>query len=561
MGVNGGARADTAGASVVGGAGGTGDEMAANAGGGGSSRTGGTRNGNGGSAGAILGVAGFANEGGFSGAFGSAGSLPTNSCRGISRWTSLDAAPDLPRDVPTRSLAHALGFLLRNGSRRCLGALVAGSRVLFPACEVRQGDKFETVDTQFTFTFSEDGANNAGSTFAALTHGVDPYQITTAAWSAQPIRPYDRLRVIGAGPDGTLRTLEDNVTTEALELNPAATAAEVESGKLFPAFADDGNLAAFCAADDCTIQRCVTIADLVQNSQLLRVYQAMTTLHWADVTGDGIPEAVVFDWSTSGVVDFTTSSRYVEFWTDEPYFGDVQNLVADVNGDGLADAVAINSDNLGIALSTGNSFTAALKSAFAQTRSLRRAGDVDNDGTSDLVQLNGQSLLVSRSAKTTFSAPVAWGSVSCADDCHLAVADANGDGFADAIVTSPAGIEVALSTGSTFENASFWLNGVSAGLPGWFFGDVTGDGAADAVLIDRNRAAVFASQKSAFAKAEQHWNEMPAIGERGNYIVDVNGDGMADVIVHNNSSTLAYLSSGASFTKQTLLNFPYYGGE
>jgi FG-GAP-like repeat len=494
------------------------------------------------------------------------GGAAGDECAGISLWTDLKDVPEVPRDIPTTTLTHAVGWVLDRDNRvTCGGVLIAPDRMLLPPCAPFRNDLVElnpsnepTAVGRFALSGLE--LREDGFTVAWLDSSADWAKFPSAPWSAELIHSGDRLRVVAAASDGHPIALASNVSPAALAEDAGQLAAPVGAERLWPAFADNGKFVAFCAVSACAIERCIQVATLEKASVTLRRYQAMAAQFWLDVTGDGFPEATIFDQAGVGVYDFEAAKPAVDWWRDMPYYGEQQNLVADVTGDGLGDALVVG-PNIHVAPSTGVSFGTAVTFPGTVPSTPLQAGDVDGDGAQDLVALDKGALVVWRSTHSSFATPSPWGIVTCGGDCHLRLADVDGDGRSDAVIVGQNELQVALSSGTDFASPVTWLEEVAMGQRQWFFGDVTGDGAADAIVMDRNRTAVFVSLRSSFASAEQQWNAMPPLGERGNDVADVNDDGIADVIVQNHWGIDAYLSDGSgNFTRQNLLVGPFYGG-
>jgi hypothetical protein len=240
----------------------------------------------------------------------------------------------------------------------------------------------------------------------------------------------------------------------------------------------------------------------------------------ADINGDGKPDLVFADLSTSGnaIVTFQDTARPGQFLT--PVMLSTGNItpsvaVGDLNGDGLPDVVAADYDTNGNngqvtvfiqnAAAPATFLPAVTFPAGAQPQAVRIA-DVNGDGLPDLVVANrgpgsdgtgmpGVSVLLQDPAHPgSFLAPVTyptpWGAID------VAVGDLNGDGKPDLAVASlgpaPTGaISVLLQNASspgTFAAATPY--------PGFgqplsvAIGDLNGDGHPDIAIADGNNATV-----------------------------------------------------------------------
>ena len=225
--------------------------------------------------------------------------------------------------------------------------------------------------------------------------------------------------------------------------------------------------------------------------------------HMADVNGDGLLDIVGF--SDSGiVVGVATGSGFATAQQWSSSFGRVESgytdelvvprMLADVNGDGLADVIGFASDGVYVALSTGSSFSAVQKwsigygtlSGWSNMKVYPRSlADVNGDGMADIVGFSGAGVNVSLSTgqgflpaqiwHTGFGENTGW---SNTDRYPRYVVDMNGDGFADIVGISSSGVVVALSTGVGFLPEVTW---------GVFFGEDAGwDGTYPRSLVDLN---------------------------------------------------------------------------
>jgi len=253
----------------------------------------------------------------------------------------------------------------------------------------------------------------------------------------------------------------------------------------------------------------------------------------ADINGDGVPDLVFADLSTSGnaVVALQDASHPGQFLAPVNLATGAMTpsvAAADLNGDGLVDVVAVDFDSNGnngqVTLflqnpaSPGTFQQAVNFPAGAQPQAVRIA-DVNGDGLPDLVVANrgpgsdgtgapGVSVLLQDAthpgsflAPVTYSTP--WGAID------VAVGDLNGDGQPDLVVASlgpaPTGaVSVLLqnvSTPGTFGTATGYAG---FGQPlSVAIADLDGDGHPDVAVADGNNATVMlqsASSPGTFAQ-------------------------------------------------------------
>lgn len=153
--------------------------------------------------------------------------------------------------------------------------------------------------------------------------------------------------------------------------------------------------------------------------------------------------------------------------------------LADVDGDGLADACVRNADGIRCAASTGSAFAAARVWIDASAIDPARVelADVDGDGRADACSAGTCALSTGRA----FGAPLRWSSAKelvLGDDVRFG--DLNGDGRADACASTADGVACAFSNGRAFTAPSVWLDRRIASFE---LGDVNGDGRADLCAI------------------------------------------------------------------------------
>ncbi|MCI1267170.1 MAG: VCBS repeat domain-containing M23 family metallopeptidase, partial [Saprospiraceae bacterium] len=130
---------------------------------------------------------------------------------------------------------------------------------------------------------------------------------------------------------------------------------------------------------------------------------------FADVTGDGKADAIAVNQNQRLVIrrssPNSTGFNRNEEWTEKPFFGTKYTFFADVDGDGLADAIAVSEiDNKAIVrFSTGNGFSReerAIVSTFIGEKGLFFA-DLNGDKTSEAIAIKNSNIIV-RSFKNKF---------------------------------------------------------------------------------------------------------------------------------------------------------------
>jgi hypothetical protein len=108
-------------------------------------------------------------------------------------------------------------------------------------------------------------------------------------------------------------------------------------------------------------------------------------------------------------------------------------------------------------------------------------GDINADGRADLVALNSGSVSAITSTGSTFGASSTWWSSAFFGANGTLLGDVTGEGRADLVGLGSGYIGEISSTGSAFGTYQTWWNDTFAGTYGTFLGDINGDGRADLV--------------------------------------------------------------------------------
>jgi hypothetical protein len=285
----------------------------------------------------------------------------------------------------------------------------------------------------------------------------------------------------------------------------------------------------------------------------------------SDANGDGKADIIAFQ--PNGIfacISTGTGFAPRSSWNSSfhGFYGSVGTTTADVTGDGKADAIAISNGSgfyqLGATVRVSNGTVFAGPAFWRDPYYglyVTAFADVDGDGKADDIVVNSDLITVQLSTGTRFGSPTHWTPDPFYGSIGTYVADVNGDGKSDAIAVNNGlralnGIAVRLSNGSTFGRGSIWQGGAYYGSRGTFFADINGDGKADVVVVNNNGVYARLSLGNVFG-ASRLWAP-PFYGSHGTFIADVNGDGKADAVAVNDNSTSVRLSNGTSFTQGRL---------
>lgn len=280
-------------------------------------------------------------------------------------------------------------------------------------------------------------------------------------------------------------------------------------------------------------------------------------------------------------------------WTDSNTY---PRVLADMNGDGLADVVGFGADGVYVALSTGSNFGPASiwvaqfspAQGWSNDNSFPRfVIDVNGDGLPDVVGFDNLGVVVSLNTGTSLAAPVRWSTsfASGPDKPWIDnntfprfVLDMNGDGRPDIVGFDNAGVVVALNTGASFAAPTRWSTSFASGSgQPWtdmnsfprFLADVNGDGLPDivgfdnaGVLVATNGAGLSFDPVSRWVTAYpsgpgQVWTDNNVFPRS---LVDVNGDGLADIVGFGSDGVYVALSTGGNFAWPAIWSTDYPSG-
>ncbi|WP_198008417.1 FG-GAP-like repeat-containing protein [Leucobacter salsicius] len=302
-----------------------------------------------------------------------------------------------------------------------------------------------------------------------------------------------------------------------------------------------------------------------------------------DVNGDGRSDIVGF--AAVGInVSLSTGTTFKDpvRWSNEFAAAngytvrDRPRMVADVTGDGLPDAIGFGAGGVEVGVNTGKSFAKAKQwvkgfgtaNGWSPDKTRRFLTDMNGDGKADVVGMSDAGVYVALSNGSKFAQAAHWTanfgvSNGWRSTQHpRTLADVNGDGLPDVVGFAASGVYVMLNSGTGLRPMTRWVTGFGV-ASGWKVGvhprvlaDVNGDGRADIIGFSSKGADVSLSTGSSF-KASTRWStEFGSANWRSDqqprHVTDVNGDGRADLVGFANEGVRAALSSGSRFNASKL---------
>jgi hypothetical protein len=308
--------------------------------------------------------------------------------------------------------------------------------------------------------------------------------------------------------------------------------------------------------------------------------QSTFSIALGDVNGDGLLDAVVGNADgqpnqlliNSGDGTFSDNTVLVTLPGGNQYT--LLIALADVNGDGLLDAVVGNAgqpNQLIINSSDGTfseSTAVSLPGGSLDTRSIA-LGDVNGDGLLDAMVGNaaGQpNQLIINSSDGTFSNSTAvtlpGGSLELYT-VSIALGDINGDGLLDAVVgnlVQPNQLLINSGDGTFSNSTAVSLPGGSRDTVSIALGDINGDGLLDAVignaeqpnqLIINSGDGTFSNSTTVSLPGGSQITVSIALG-------DIDGDGLLDAVAgnYNTPNQLLINSGDGTFSDSTTVTLP-----
>lgn len=272
--------------------------------------------------------------------------------------------------------------------------------------------------------------------------------------------------------------------------------------------------------------------------------------------GFGGLEFDVILWRLGFAVDYQFS--LVEPWLTKPFVGAHGNTFADVNGDGMADAIAVQDTCIEVAIAHGTGFYAPQCWALGKAAGETHFTDVNGDGKADAILVDGTSIVVKHSNGSDFNGDET--TLSTRAYAGSSFADVTGDGKADSVRVDEDGIFVAVAAEKEFAVEALWAPYEYSTVFGRYFADVDGNGTADMIEVDANGIVVRLSFGSYFGPP-QAWTKAPFYGKYGTYFADVNGDSLADAIAVDDGTIRVALSDTHFFVSEAQWSHEHFVGE
>ncbi|MEI9937245.1 MAG: VCBS repeat-containing protein [Pseudomonadota bacterium] len=218
----------------------------------------------------------------------------------------------------------------------------------------------------------------------------------------------------------------------------------------------------------------------------------------ADADGDGSADAIVVNWDgvwvrRSSGSEFAPETRWTEPTNDPTVDAPDGFFAANVDGEPGVDLVAFERRSILVRKTRGNSFDSikAWATGLNENAELRLA-DVTGDGLADAILIESSGLQVLPSTGDKFAEGTTWSTLKRPGAPGWFFADVDGDGKADAVALDASGSRVFVSDGLRFATkAGAFERVIPLGQRGNQFADVNGDGHLDAIVEDDWKITVY----------------------------------------------------------------------
>ena len=289
----------------------------------------------------------------------------------------------------------------------------------------------------------------------------------------------------------------------------------------------------------------------------------------ADLNGDGKPDIVAVN-NTSNNVGVMLGNGDGTFQAMQTYAtgnGPRMVAIADFNHDGKPDLAVTNSTDGTVTILLGNgdgTFTFEATLTVGSTPIGITAGDFNGDGFPDLAVANFTGSTVSillGNGDGTFQAQVPFSS-SAGNPIMVVAADLNGDGVLDLAVDNALGNEIGISLGNVAGNVGDGTFATQVTYPAGnntnslAVADLNNDGVPDIVATNQTDSTVSVLIGNGDGTFKGVVPYATATTPTSVTIADFNGDGFPDLVVINNDAAVQlYLGAGDGTFPTAPINF------
>lgn len=299
-----------------------------------------------------------------------------------------------------------------------------------------------------------------------------------------------------------------------------------------------------------------------------------------DVNGDHKDDLLVVHEAscTGGGFDVLTSNGDGTFTLANSYTFGSNNFtggsLADVNGDGKLDFIAVDNGNPGKVWTALGDGTGAFQTATSVTLAGEAGNgavfaDLNGDGFLDIAELdfstNELTVYLATSASTYASSVSYATSDSVFDACSLAAGDLNGDGKAELVNTNceDGTLTVFVNNGDGTFQTGVYYNAATTGTNGELnpgaatIADVNGDGKPDIISTNMNSSDVTILLGNGDGTVNVPSVGYAVGGFAGNpaLVGDFNGDGFPDLVVGDFNFSLVFLKGYGDGTFRSAINY------
>lgn len=279
----------------------------------------------------------------------------------------------------------------------------------------------------------------------------------------------------------------------------------------------------------------------------------------SDIDHDGKPDLVVADYSTSSVsvLRNTSTAGSASFATGLSFATGSDPFsvgVADIDGDGKPDVVAVNQNDNTISVLRNTSSVGSISFAAQVTFSIGNSpnnlsiSDIDGDGKPDVAvaNYNGSNLSVLRNTSTvgTISFATAVSFATGFQSTSIVAGDIDGDGKPDLAVGNSGNADISvLRNTSIVGTISFATQVTFATGTGPFsisIGDIDGDGKPDLAVANDGSSTVSVLRNTSISGTINFATQLTfSTGSEPLFVAigDIDGDGKPDLAVANGQGT------------------------